>query len=246
MSRRLYVPPASLSTGTLILRGDDHHYLFRVLRLRAGAVVLLFDGRGREADAVVEGIEKERATLRVGDVRAHPPAQGPRIEVLVSLIKGERMEWCVQKLVELGAARILPIRTARSVVKLDGERAETRRRRWEAIAKDAARQCGSTTVPEIAPVTSLQGALEDIARVTLKLAFWERARDRSLREALPEESPESIALLIGPEGGLVAREVESAAEAGFVSVGLGPRVLRAETAAVAAMAAVGYALGDLG
>jgi len=240
------VAPESLGASSLTLSGDDYHYLFRVRRLKVGSRVVVFDGEGRQASAVVERVEPDRAFLRV---EAPSPAEGParpRIRVLLPLIKGDRMDWCIQKLAELGVSLIVPIRTSRCVVRLSGEREGKRTSRWLTIAREAARQSRSDEVPDLQRVTDFEDAVAEAASAPLKLVFWERVRERSLRAALPAEPPAGVALLLGPEGGLSPEVVDRAIAAGFVPVGLGPRVLRAETAAIAAVAALGYALGDLG
>jgi 16S rRNA (uracil1498-N3)-methyltransferase len=245
MGCRLHVPPP-LVRGELTIAGEDHHYLFRVRRLRAGDPVVLFDGAGHQAEAVVVSIGADQARVEVGAIAAEPPARGSRLIVLQSLIKNERMDWCVQKLVELGVQAIVPVAAARSVVKLDAARAARRVERLTAIARDAARQSGRATVTEIGAVRPLAEAVAEAAGSSLKLLFWARAREMSLRDALPATPPAEIAFLVGPEGGFEPAEVDRARAAGFRPVGLGPRTLRAETAAVAAAAALGFALGDLG
>ncbi len=245
MGCRLYASP--LATGELVISGDDHHYLFRVRRLRGGDEVTLFDGQGHEAGASVKTIGATTATLTVGEVSAAGPAvTRSELVMMVSLIKGERMDWAVQKLVELGVAEIIPVAAARCVVKLDDARARKRRERLVAIGRAAARQCMRTTLPEIHLVHDLDDALARVAEIPLKLGFWTSARETSLRARLPDPPPSRIAVLVGPEGGFTDAEIASAEEHGFVAVGLGPRILRAETAAITAAAILAFAAGDLG
>lgn len=242
---RLLVGASLLAQETLTLSGEDHHYLFRVRRLRVGDPVVLFDGEGHEATAEVVEIGGQRARLRIDPAaRAAPPPLG--LTVLMSLLKGERMDWCLPKMVELGASRIVPVRAERSVVRLEGERAARRRDRWQAQVRAAAQQCGTATLPVLEPIANLNQALALVQACPLKLVFWEEARAVPLRSALPAGTPPArVAALVGPEGGLTETEVELAREAGFIPVGLGPRILRAETAAVAAVAILAYALGDI-
>lgn len=242
---RLLVAPGSLAAGSLSVTGDEHHYLFRVLRMRAGDRLTLFDGEGRQAEAEVGAIGGRTAELRVGEPTVAPAGSAPRLTVLLSIIKGERMDFCLPKLVELGVGRIIPVLAERSVVKLDGERAEKRRERYRAQVRAAAQQCRSTILPLVDPVSRLGEALARVAAADLKLVLWEDARAVPLRAALPATVPAQVAVLVGPEGGLTEEEVERAREAGFAAVGLGPRILRAETAAVASAAILAYALGDL-
>ncbi len=242
---RLLVAPDALASGDVTVRDDGHHYLFRVRRLAVGDPVVLFDGCGREADARVAKVTADEATLAVQDVREVPAPARPALTVLLSLIKGDRTEWAIQKLVELGVDRIVPIRAARSVVKLDGARAASRHQRYATVAGDAARQCRRATVPEVAPIADFRSALAGAADADLRLLLWAQGQGTRLRDALPAAPPARIAVLVGPEGGFTEAEVEAAVAAGFVAVRLGPRILRAETAAVAVTAALGFALGDL-
>jgi len=248
MATRLYVAPDRLVAGALTVDGDDFHYLVRVLRLRVDAAVQLFDGAGRQATARIAQVGADEAVLDVG---ACEPAQdiragAARVHALVPLIKGERMAWCVQKLVELGVSSIRPLTLERCVVRLEGDKALARRDRYQSIAQAAARQCRRGAVPEIAPIDTLGPALADVQEFALKIVFWEGSTGRSLRSVVPEEGVADIAVLVGPEGGLTTEEVDAAITAGFLPAGLGPRILRAETAAVAAVSILGYELGDLG
>lgn len=241
--RLLVAPP--LVAGARAVTGDDHHYLFRVRRLTLGDRVVVFDGEGREADATVAAIAGDRATLEVGAPRA-AAAAGLAIVALVPLIKGDRMDVALEKLVELGATALVPFAAARSVVKLDGARAAERHRRYQAIARSAASQCRTAHVPTVAPIGDLAAALDHARGCALRVLLSEQAGAAPLAAALPPAPPDGVAVLSGPEGGLTDDEVARAAAAGFVAVSLGPRILRAETAPLAAVAALGFALGDLG
>ncbi len=244
---RLWVAPSALSAGVHELRGDDHHYLTRVRRLRAGDAIELFDGEGRAAAAVIDAVGPDAVTVTVDAPRAAAAGRA-RMRLLMPLLKADRTDWCVQKLVELGVDEILLVRAARAVVKVDGERAESRLRRLQAIARDAARQCGRADLPQIAgPLPLAEAVARPLAAgAGLRLLFWERARDLPLASVLPPGPVAEVALLVGPEGGLAPAEVEAAQASGFVVAGLGPRILRAETAAVAALVAAQLLLGDLG
>lgn len=245
---RLYVSPERLTPGALRVEGDDFHYLVRVLRLRVGAELELFDGAGHRAAARVDQVGEDAVVLAVEALQEAPDvAEGAaRIHVLLPLIKGERMAWCIQKLVELGATAIWPVTLARCVVRLDGDKAVARRERYEAIARAAARQCRRGAVPLVAPIGDLEAALAGVAQSGCKLVFWEGAAGKSLRDVLPDGQVDDVAVLVGPEGGLTAEEVDAAMTAGFLPAGLGPRILRAETAALTAVSILGYELGDLG
>ncbi len=241
---RLLVEPGSLRAGAREVIGDDHHYLFRVRRLAAGDRLVLFDGEGAEAEAAVLS-----AGPRAGSLEVSPPrtvtAAAPRLTVLLSIIKGERMDWCLAKLVELGVGRIAPLAAERSIVRLEPGRAGRRLERYRAQVRAAAQQSRCALVPHVAPVGGLEAGLELVADAGLKLLLWEDPRAIPLRSALPAEAPAAVAVLVGPEGGFTAAEVERATAAGFVAVSLGRRILRAETAAVASAAILAYALNDV-
>lgn len=245
MSRRLPVAPGTLSAGRRVVTGDDYRYLFRALRLAVGDALELFDGAGWCAEAQVIAVSAERAELEVAAPRPATAEPALVVTALIALIKGERLDWCVQKLTELGVSRVVPVQAARSVVKLAGDRAHKRHQRLESIARDAARQCGRAAVPVIESVSPLAPALA-ACDAALRLVLDESDRRLGLRERLAGGRFGSIALLVGPEGGFAPEELSAAHSAGFESVGLGPRILRAETAAIAAVAAVLFACGDLG
>jgi 16S rRNA (uracil1498-N3)-methyltransferase len=229
--------------GPRVLTGATFHHLAHVLRVRAGDALTLFDGRGREAEARVVRLWEGELLVQVGEVRqvARPPVA---LALLVGLLKGEKMDWVVQKATELGVARLVPIATEHGVVKLDAERAAGRRARWVRIAEEAARQCGRADLPEIAEVSRFEDAIA--AAVGWRALLHEGARGVALRGLLPAVPPPDVTVAVGPEGGFAPDEVEVARAAGFHVCGLGPRVLRAETCAIAALAVIGFAVGDLG
>lgn len=236
---RVLVPSASITAGRAEVTGDDHHYLFRVRRLAPGATLVVFDGDGVEADAEVVEVAAATATLRIGAARREPAAT-PAITVIQGLIKGERMDWCVQKLVEVGVDRVVLVGLERCVVKLDAARAAARRDRLAAIAREASRQARRASIPEV-EVATLDDALAQPAELRL---LCHPVADRELRDVVRPAA--SVAVLIGPEGGLAPGEIERAAAAGFEAASLGPRVLRAETAGVAVVAALRLGLPGVG
>ena len=229
----------------VVIEGEPHRHVARVLRARAGDRLVLFDGEGNEADAEIVAIERDRTTLALGQRRKVAAAAGARIVLLQSLARGERMDWIVQKTTELGVREIVPVAAERSTVRLSAAEAAARRTRWEKIAREAARQCGRADVPTIAPAVGFAEAVDaPRAAGDLRLALWEGSQGRPMRAALTE-SPATVTLLIGPEGGLGEPEVARAERAGFLIVGLGPRILRVETAAITAVALVQSATGGL-
>jgi 16S rRNA (uracil1498-N3)-methyltransferase len=235
--RRLHVPPDRIEGGVARPDASALHYLEDVLRLEPGARVEVFDGEGSAWDATRSGGE-----LRLGERRPAPPP-GVAVWLAFALPRGEKGEWIVQKATELGASRLVPWEAERSVVRLDPGRAAERARRWGRIAAEAARQCGRSDVPEVAIPGTLAAALE-APEGFVRVAFHAGAGEPLAGLVRPGAA--GYLAVVGPEGGLTDREVEACRAAGCALASLGPRVLRAETAAVAAAALLQHLAGDLG
>jgi len=240
---RIYFPGEIPVHGECMLPPDQAHHVARVLRLAVGEAVTLFDGEGAEYSAVIAHIAKSGVTLNVGERRAVDRESPLQVVLAQAISSGERMDYTVQKAVELGVARIQPLGSERSVVRLDSSRAEKRVAHWRAIAIAACEQCGRNRVPQVLPVLSFSSWIgrrteHDGVRVMLSPHAQVNLRD------LPRPSA-MVTLLAGPEGGYSLEEQRDAETAGFTPVRLGPRVLRTETAAVAALAAMQTLWGDL-
>jgi 16S rRNA (uracil1498-N3)-methyltransferase len=222
---RIFVAPDSLVAGELAVRGDEHHYLGRVRRARVGDAIELVDGAGRRASAVIVRIGEAETTLAV-DEPAAIAARGPRVRVAIPPIKGDRMDACIEKLVEVGADDIVVWPAVRAVVRLAGDRLDARIAHYQAAAQAAARQSGCASVPAV----SYAAELAAIAGPGIVL---DPACDEPL--AAPDGD---VTVVSGPEGGLSPEELEHLAAAGFAARSLGPRVLRADTAPVVAVALI--------
>jgi 16S rRNA (uracil1498-N3)-methyltransferase len=223
---RIFLSP--LATGDVAVRGEEHHYVSRVRRARVGDPIELVDGAGKRAAGVIAAITEHETIVTVASIEAIVDAP-PRVRVLVPLIKGDRMDTCIEKLVEVGASDIVVWPAARAVVKLDGARLVTRVEHYQALAQAAARQSGRASVPVVSAAASLGDAIASLpagARVLL-----DPAADR---DAWPSDA--DVTMISGPEGGFAPAEHDALAAASFISLGLGPRVLRAETAPVIAVA----------
>jgi 16S rRNA (uracil1498-N3)-methyltransferase len=239
---RLYVPPERLHGDHATLDAAARRHLIRVLRLAPGATIQVFDGKGTEIEARIETVGKASLEIALG-TRRRILAPVCAITLLASLPRGERMDIIVQKTTELGVARIVPLHSEHGMVKP----AVHQRRRWQSIAEEAARQSGRGDVPEISECVTLVSALEMVAATAAKngrFVLWEGERKMSLPRALAD-GPRTVVLLVGPEGGFSREEVALATAAGFEAVGLGPRILRSETAAVVAVALAQAAAGGL-
>lgn len=231
MSRLFCSTP--LAAGALRLPQDAARHA-QVLRLQPGDALTLFDGAGGEWSAAVTRMGRADVDVAVG---AHDPVEreaARAVHLLVGMPANERMDWLVEKAAELGAASVQPVASARSVLKLDGERAARRRERWQAIAIAACEQCGRNRVPAVALPLPLKEALARAPQGDARLLLSLRAEGRPLAQAAGSAGP--VWLLHGPEGGLTAEEEDAALAAGFAPASLGTRVLRAETASVAALA----------
>lgn len=230
----------SLSAGAVVLDGDVAHYIGRVLRLAPGAPVQIFNGSGQEWPGEISAVSKREVSVHLQAPVDGTPESPLRTHLGQALSRGERMDWAIQKAVELGVSEITPLFTERCEVKLQGERADKRQNHWQQIAISACEQCGRSVVPLIHPPASLQDWMTDL-HAEVKLVLHHRTEQDlgSLRQ------PASAALLIGPEGGLSASEIEQAERAGFHAACFGPRVLRTETAPVVALTLLQHLWGDL-
>jgi len=226
---RIFVAPERLVPGELAITGDEHHYLGRVRRARVGDALELVDGAGRRAEATIARMTAAETVVHVAAIEALADA-APRVRVLVPLIKGDRMDACLEKLVEVGADELVVWPAARSVVKLDGARRDARLAHYAATALAAARQSGRAAVPAVELADSLGAALAALPADSARLVLDPLAE----RGALPAAA--HVTLASGPEGGLAPAEHDALAAARFAPLGLGPRVLRAETAPVIAVA----------
>jgi 16S rRNA (uracil1498-N3)-methyltransferase len=212
----------------------------RVLRLPPGAAVVLFDGRGGEYDARIERIERDRVVAALGAWRDVERESGLAVTLIQAVQAGEKMDYTVQKAVELGVSHIVPVDSRRSVTRLTGERAARRVAHWQGVAAAACEQCGRNQVPQLAPLERLENWLARPASGTLRLILAPDAE-----QALVDLPPVShVQILIGAEGGLDPQEIVAAQQVGFRAVRLGPRILRTETAGLAALAAMQALWGD--
>lgn len=243
--KRLYVD-ASLDAGSLVLDADQAHYLGRVLRCREGDRIVVFNARGVERSAAIESLAKRRPVLALGAAVEPLPEPGAPVLLLQSLVKSDAMDLIVQKATELGVSAVLATRTDFSVVRLDGEaRRQRRLAHWRRIAESACEQCGRHRPPDFMLFDSLEAACRAVPADSTRIAFDTRATT-PLNGAAQADPETGICLAIGPEGGFSPPETELLDDEGFLSLSLGPRTLRAETAAIAAVAGTQLMNGNLG
>jgi 16S rRNA (uracil1498-N3)-methyltransferase len=233
--------PSPLTTSSLVELSDvAANHVARVLRLPVGATLILFNGEGGEFEATINTLDKRHVTVDIGafhDKEREPPLQ---LWLAQGISRGERMDYAIQKAVELGVSRIIPLFTEHCGVQLKGERLEKRVQHWQGVAISACEQCGRNRIPQILkPVTLTQWLATPGEGLRLVL---DPGADFSLAGLPAPTGP--VTLLIGPEGGLSDQEVVLAKAADYLGLRLGPRILRTETAAVAALAALLGVWGD--
>ncbi|MEY8312227.1 16S rRNA (uracil(1498)-N(3))-methyltransferase [Oscillospiraceae bacterium 42-9] len=229
--------------GSYFLDGEAGRHGAKVLRLRPGEAVTLCDGQGTDWPCQVEENTGVGLLLQVGPPQPNQSEPPVQVTVCQCLPKGDKLETVVQKAVELGAAAVWPLESARCVARWDKKSTEKKLARLQKIALEAAMQSGRGIVPLVLPPASLQEALETAAREGQALFFYEKARD-GLTAALVEGSGR-LFLFVGPEGGFAGEEAALAQDLGAKLLTLGPRILRTETAPLAALAAVMYARGGM-
>jgi 16S rRNA (uracil1498-N3)-methyltransferase len=239
----VHVDAALGGNGTTLLEGGPANHIARVLRLRVGDALTLFDGRGGEYPARVAGMRKGQVIVDVGEHQALERESPLDLTLLQSIARGERMDWIVQKTTELGVTRIVPVISERTVVRLEPAQASRKLAHWRAVAVAACEQCGRNRVPDIAEPLALLPAVQAAAAAARRLVLDPQAE---VALAARLESASALTLLVGPEGGLTEDELELSVRAGFERCSLGARTLRTETAAVACVAAIQAMAGDLG
>jgi 16S rRNA (uracil1498-N3)-methyltransferase len=237
---------APLETGELLsLPPGPAQHLTRVLRLESGDALTIFNGHGGEYAATIESVRRDKVSVSVGAHRAVERESPLATTLLQGLARGEKMDQILQKATELGVTRVIPVMTARSNVRLDADTAPRKQEHWRGVVVGACEQSGRNRVPDVAHPQAFAAALV-AAEAELKLVLAPDDGAASLQSLVAARNPGSVALLVGPEGGLDEEEIRTAEAAGFIRSLLGPRVLRTETAALAALAALQFAVGDLG
>jgi len=236
---RIFTHQALIPNSTLALAEPQSHYLSKVLRMQAGRELILFNGEGGEYSAEISAIHKKHVDVLVKEFSAENRQSHLQLELAIGVSRGERMDWVLQKATELGVTKITPLITERTEVKLGGERADKKMDHWQQIIISACEQCQRNLLPEL---SEPKNYLEWVARCNAELKFVLHHRDS---KGLPQDkTTQNVALLIGPEGGLDEDEIAQAITNGFSPLTLGPRVLRTETAPVAAISLVQYLWGD--
>ncbi|MCI7260688.1 MAG: 16S rRNA (uracil(1498)-N(3))-methyltransferase [Selenomonadales bacterium] len=243
--RRLFYK--GLLADTIKITGSDAHHLMHVMRAKAGQLVTVVDDNGQVAAMEMVAFSDSAVTLQLKEHLAADTESPLKIMLAQCLLKADKMDMVVQKAVELGAVGVIPISSQNCVARYDAKKGAARKDRWQKIADEAAKQCGRTALLKVRPIVTLGQFLADMQATDSSLVFfYENENEQSAKEYLRSLKAKQIVLLVGPEGGFSLDEAKLIEEAGGKSVTLGPRILRAETAALTAIAVTQYENGDLG
>lgn len=242
--QHFFVTPDQVTEEFIYIEGSDVNHMKNVLRMKAGEELYVSDGNNKEYLCKVEDYEEDRAILKIVETKQSDRELPSKIWLFQGLPKGDKMEWIVQKAVELGARKVVPVATKRAVVKLDAKKAVKKVARWNEIAKSASKQAGRGILPEVADVVSFKEALQMAKQLDVVMIPYELASGMDhTREVLKKVEPgKSVGIFIGPEGGFDVEEVEEALAAGAEEITLGHRILRTETAGLMVLSVLVYQL----
>jgi len=245
--RRFFVSPGGIQDNKVHITYSDAHHLARVLRLKEGEEVIVIDGTGLEYLVKITDTSEELVEGEIKGITSSARDTKVQVTLVQGIPKGDKMELIIQKCTELGVAKIIPVLTERTVVKLDDEKKRKRHIRWQKIAQEAAKQCKRGKVPEVTEICSWQQYLNSLTGQEQLLILWEDELSQGLKSYLKcNIEINELSLVVGPEGGFSIKEVVEFRHKGAKSVSLGQRILRTETAGLAALTMVLYELGDLG
>lgn len=244
--RSFFLGDNPISGDTVSVSGELYRHMARVLRLKEGSEVQLTADDATVLSGVIEEVGAKTLTVRITSSNAgQAREEGLKITLYQGLPKGEKLDLILQKCTELGVSEVVTFEAERSIVKLSGEKSAARLGRYQKIVQEAARQSGRSSVPKVALGRGLDAVLQE-AQHAVKLLLWEGEQTVRLRETLERyQAPGSVAIVVGPEGGLSAAEVEQAVSRGFTPVSLGSRILRTETAGLAVLSILQFHWGDM-
>lgn len=245
---RFFVKRDNIIGEQIFIDKEEAHHIEKVLRLKKGDKIILFDGSGVEYHAVLQGWENKKLVAWIEEILKIDNEPPLKLNLMQGIPKGDKMDLIIQKAVELGVANIYPVITERTVVMLKGEKEFKKTERWQQLVIEACKQCRRNIVPEIKPVNAFKNIFE-IIEGKKAVMLYENEENVGLREILRQKCAginDEIFLIIGPEGGFTPHEADLAREKGVFLARLGPRILRTETAGMAGISIIFYELGDLG
>lgn len=246
--RRFFIEQTKITSTKIFITGSDAAHIKKVLRMKSGDRIGLFDGRGFEYEARIENLLA--GSVEVSITKRFLSASESPVQIIVAqaLLKDKKMDILARQLTEIGITKLIPFTSIRSVPRPDKKRLSERRKRWEKIAIEALKQCRRGHVTEIGETITFNDVIKIDDECDLKIVFWEN-ESKPISDAVQQVHDRhyrKILAVLGPEGGFSEKEIEDARACGFVTASLGPRILRAETAAVAACTILQYLFGDMG
>ena len=245
--RRFFIEQSEAAKPAPVITGTDARHIKKVLRLKQGDIIILFDGTGTEYEARIMSLSAN--SVNVSIIRSFPSTTESPVQIIVAqaFLKQRKMDNLVRQLTELGITKWVPFISKRSVPRPDNKRLADRTKRWKKISKEALKQCNRSRIMGIGPTVSFEDIFNVSRQSSLKIAFWEN-ESKPVNSALAQSNRHfnNIFIMIGPEGGFTSQEIEKAKACGFITASLGPRILRAETAAIAASVLIQHLFGDMG
>jgi len=241
---RFYVPKESIDGNRILISGREAHHILDVMRLKVSDRVIVFDGTGKEYIGVVKEAGRRSLSLEITATRDAARKERCGITLIQAIPKKEKMDYIVEKATELGAARIIPIITERTIPEWSDSKKAVTVERWKKISLEAAKQCGRADIPAIGAISGVEDAIKSVDGYGLKLIAALSDKAVKLKAALKGTRTDKVAVAIGPEGDFTAQEIACCEKSGFKVVGLGPRVLKSDTAGLAALAAINYEYQD--
>ena len=237
---RFYVPKEAVKEGKILITGKEAHHILNVMRLKVSDDVVVFDGTGREYAGIVKETGRKSLSVEIISTRNISHGQVRSIILIQSIPKKDKMDYIVEKATELGVNIIMPVMTGRTVPDWNESKRSGMAERWQKITEAAAKQCGRADIPQVLKITSFEEAVSNISANDLRLIAALEDKAVKLKDALKDGSGIKTVIAIGPEGDFTAQEVRMAMDHGFKTVNLGPRVLKSDTAALAALAMINY------
>ena len=241
---RFYVPKDAVREGAIFVSGDEAHHILDVMRLKVSDEVVAFDGSGKEYIGFVKEAGRKSLTIQISRTREAAGIASKRLTLIQAIPKKEKMDYIVEKATELGVGSIVPMITERTIVRWDDDKKDSAVKRWQRIAREAAKQCGRLDIPVIEPVRSFAEIAKDIERYDRVLLAALSDGAIGLRQALKDFNGKDIAVAIGPEGDFTPDEIKSMRQANVTLVNLGRLVLKSDTAGLAVLAILSYELSN--
>jgi len=245
--RRFFSPQELEVNKPAVISGSDATHISKVLRLKIDDVIAVIDGRGHAFECRIRSVSPEAVTVMAEKAHASKKESHVQITFAQAMLKSKKMDTLIRQATELGISRWVPFFSERSVPTPDQKRLSARVERWNKISREALKQCGRDIFMEVLPPVSMEAVLKQGESCDRKIIFWECESGSAVTSMpAPQDQIRSLVVVVGPEGGFSAREVELATSLGYAPMSLGPRILKAETAAIAAAVLMQYRFGDMG